>query len=58
MANYYFSTKVSKTSVRENNRFDFHCKEEEFANKQLFLVLTDELEDFKNRLSQKNLLMF
>jgi len=53
MADYYFTNKISKTAKQERSRFNFHCQNEEFINKHLFLVQVEELEEFKTKLMNK-----
>ena len=47
MADYYFTTHITKTATREAKRYDFHIRDEDFANKYIFLITVEELNEFK-----------
>jgi site-specific recombinase XerD len=53
MADYYFLNNDFRSKKGEMQRYNRHCREEEFATKLFELITIDELEDFKEELEKK-----
>lgn len=54
MADFYFKNHTFKKNYQERKRYDFHIAIEEFAAKPLVLVTVKELEDFIDKMFEKN----
>lgn len=52
MADYYFINNPTKSSEKERRRYNFHIEGRDFASKYIFLITTDELENFIKILSK------